>query len=216
MKAVEVWKDIPGYETLYQVSNFGRVKSYERNGTKGGILKPTKNKLGYMRIGLSKSNKKNYFSVHRLVALTFIPNPYNLPIINHKNEIKHDNRVENLEWCTHEYNNNYGTIKQKISKSLKGKYSGENHNWYGKHHTEETKIKISESHKGKKHTEETKQKLKVYFSKPILQYTKDMIFIREWESGKLASEILNINYYGINNCCNGRTQSSGGYIWKYK
>ena len=212
----EVWRDIPNYEGLYQISNYGRVQSFERNGTKGGILKSAKTKLGYMRVNLCKNNLHKSFSVHRLVALVFIPNPDNLPCVNHKDENKENNHVENLEFCSYIYNVNYGSRNERASKILSEKYSGENHNWYGKHHTEESKQKISEAHKGKKLTEETKQKLKDYFSKPILQYTKEGVFIKEWESGKQASEILNINYCGINNCCNGRTQSSGGFIWKYK
>lgn len=123
MEEIEIWKDILEYEGLYQVSNFGKVKSLPRNTTKGGILKLTKDNNGYLNVILCKNGKIKRFRVHRLVALAFIPNIQNLPIINHKNEIKTDNRVENLEFCTAKHNSNYGTRNERLSKINKGKIS---------------------------------------------------------------------------------------------
>lgn len=118
----QIWREIPGYEGLYQVSNTGRVRSLNYNGTrKTKVLKQITDKLGYKRVNLFKNNKKKNYLVHRLVALAFIPNPNNYPIINHKDENPSNNYYKNLEWCTYEYNNNYGTKKQKISESMKGK-----------------------------------------------------------------------------------------------
>ena len=114
MKNNEIWKDILGYEGLYQVSNLGRVKSLKYGKEK--ILKPRKNTKGYLSIKLYKNGLKKTYYVHRLTAQTFIPNPNDLTEINHKDEDKENNRVENLEWCDRKYNNNYGTRTVKCSK----------------------------------------------------------------------------------------------------
>ena len=111
----EVWKDIPGYEGLYQVSNLGRVKSLPRKGTRSSdiyMLKIQKYKTGYLYVSLSKNNKRKKEKIHRLVALAFISNIKNDKYINHKDENPMNNCVENLEWCTQSYNNKYSKGKQ--------------------------------------------------------------------------------------------------------
>ena len=105
---MEIWKDAPGFPN-YQVSNTGRVKNVKRQKE----LHPSRYSNGYFVANLSGRR----IGVHRLVALAFIPNPQGLPQINHKNEIKTDNRVENLEWCDSTYNNNYGNRNLKASVS---------------------------------------------------------------------------------------------------
>lgn len=124
MKSMEeVWKDIPGYEGYYQVSSLGRVKRLPRHKatdkrkTHNNIRNPRVADNGYLRVNLSKDNVTKWYSIHRLVAITFIPNPNNLPIINHKDENKQNNRVENIEWCTYSYNNNYGTAIERQRKT---------------------------------------------------------------------------------------------------
>lgn len=119
----EIFKDIEGYENLYQVSNLGNVKSlnYKHTG-KEKILTPDKDRYGYFKVVLHKQGKRKKFFVHRLVAQAFLPNSQNLEQVNHKNEIKTDNRVQNLEFCTPKYNANYGTrnkrvAEKKVSKS---------------------------------------------------------------------------------------------------
>ena len=118
---MEEWKDIQGYEGLYQISNYGRVKSlnYKRSN-KEKIMDGGTNKNGYRNIILSKNKKKETFYIHKLVAQHFISNPDNLSEINHIDENKSNNNVDNLEWCTHKYNSNYGTRNTRMSKS-KGK-----------------------------------------------------------------------------------------------
>ena len=112
----EEWKDIKGYEGKYQVSNLGRVYSFYKKD----CLKPGKNTWGYLYVSLSKEGKAKPYTVHKLVALHFIPNPNNFPQINHRDENKSNNCVSNLEWCTRKYNMNYGTITQRVSESNKG------------------------------------------------------------------------------------------------
>ena len=108
----EMWKDIEDYEGLYQVSNLGNVKNIKTNK----ILKPEETPKGYLRIRLSKNHICKNYKIHRLVGKAFIPNPDNLPQINHKDENKHNNTINNLEWCDNWYNNHYG------SKALRGLY----------------------------------------------------------------------------------------------
>lgn len=106
----EIWKPIEGYEGLYEISSYGRVKSLKRNI----ILIPKKEPTGYLRCNLYLNKNMKTVSIHRLVAQAFLPNPDGLPQVNHRDEDKTNNRVENLEWCTVKYNNDYGTRKEKV------------------------------------------------------------------------------------------------------
>jgi hypothetical protein len=115
----EVWKDIQDYEGLYQVSNLGRIKSLPRNGTinSNRILKQFIKNSGYCCVILSKNNMTVCKTVHRMVAQAFLNNPNCYPVINHKDENKLNNNVNNLEWCTQKYNINYGVCREKMSKN---------------------------------------------------------------------------------------------------
>lgn len=115
---IEIFKDIEGYEG-YQISNLGNVKSLGNDkARKEKVLKPAKDKYGYLYVCLHKQGKVKFCLIHRLVALHFIPNPNNYPIINHKDENPLNNNISNLEWCTPKYNSNYGTRNEKISKQV--------------------------------------------------------------------------------------------------
>lgn len=118
---MEIWKDIKGYEGIYQVSSYGRIKSLNyRNLNKEKILKQSTDNRGCKRITLNKNKERKTYQVHRLVAIHFIPNLNNYPCINHKDENPSNNNIENLEWCTHKYNNNYGTRNKRHSKKIQG------------------------------------------------------------------------------------------------
>ena len=148
-------KDIKGFEGLYAITEDGRVYNYKTKryltGTKGD---------GYVTVELRKDGKSKWLLVHRLVAEAYLENPNNYPVVNHKDEIKNHNWVDNLEWCTQKDNVNHGTARQRLSEAHKGvKLSeehrqaiadakkGEKHPMYGKHHSPETIRKMSEAQK---------------------------------------------------------------------
>ena len=127
MESKEIWKDIKDFEGIYQVSNLGRVRGLDRivvnvngkrNSIKGRIIKPITRQTGYVVYGLNKGGKAYKRYAHRLVAQAFIPNPNNYPEVNHINEFnKSDNSVDNLEWCTRDYNSHYGTRSERAHKT---------------------------------------------------------------------------------------------------
>ena len=111
----EIWRDIKGYEGKYQVSNMGRVKSLNyKNTGKERIMKPHDNGRGYLRVVLCKEGKGKQCRINRLVAQAFLPNPDNLPEVNHIDQCRTNNNVENLEWCTTQYNVEYSQAKAVI------------------------------------------------------------------------------------------------------
>lgn len=124
----EKWKSLKGIVecgTYYEVSNFGRVRSIDRNiidkngkerKIKGRIMKQNKKENGYMQINLKEYGRSKYYSVHRLVAMAFIPNIKELPCVNHKDENKENNNYLNLEWCDMMYNNHYGNHIERCAK----------------------------------------------------------------------------------------------------
>ena len=119
---MEIWKDVVGYEGLYQVSSFGKVRSLDRVNArgwniKGKLLTVYLRKDGYLGVWLSKDRINKNFLVHRLLAEAFIPNPDRLPCVNHKDEIRSHCFLENLEWITVKGNNNYGTRNKRMASS---------------------------------------------------------------------------------------------------
>lgn len=128
MSREEVWLDVVGYEGLYQCSSTGRVRSLDRivyvekgngfNKRLKGSIRKIHDRSGYKTVALFKEGKKESHYVHRLVAEAFVPNPNNHPMVNHKDESRDNNEAENLEWCTHQYNLNYGTSSKRKNKKL--------------------------------------------------------------------------------------------------
>ena len=196
---MEEWRDIKGYEGKYQISDLGRIKSlnYRGNTNQEHILKLKEARNGYNQVQLYKNGKGVFYLIHRLVAQAFIPNPDNLPIVNHKDENKENNNVDNLEWCTYEYNNNYGTINKRHSETMKGRKLSEEH-----------KRKISNSIKGNKHPQA--KKVKCITTGEIFDYIKE------------AGRKYNIGSSHISKCCKGKAKSAGKHpvtgeklVWEY-
>lgn len=184
----EVWKDIEGYEGLYQISNLGNIKSLKYNKTETEKKIKLYNKRNYLQVALAQQGKIKWYSVHRLVAKAFIPNPNNYPCINHKDENKQNNCIDNLEWCTHKYNSNYGTIKERQSNIKKGRNT-----------SQETRNKIGEAN-----------------SKQVGQFKKGTEeLIQVFPSVINAAKQLGLKKQNISACCLNRLKSHGGYSWKY-
>jgi hypothetical protein len=185
----EIWKDINGYEGMYQISNLGRVKSLariverqnnhdlfvrERILTNGTYLN------GYKYARLHRGGQTKNELIHRLVASAFIENKENLPFVNHKDETKDNNVINNLEWCTREYNMNYGTCRARIKKNV-------------------DLIKRGNAIK-----------------KPIKQLDADGNIIKNWDSSFDAETHFAGKFTGnISKCLRGRQEKSYGYKWQY-
>lgn len=195
----EEWRNCKSWEH-HQVSNLGRVRSVDytvvkKNGVwhiKGKIIKQHINSAGYVTCS-------GGVFLHRLLAEAFIPNPDNLPCVNHKDENKLNNSIDNLEWCSYSYNNSYGTKRQKLSNAAKRRLSDpKNHPMYGRKHSEYSRRKMSEHLKGHSytggftghhHSNETKQKLSAMFKGRVVSD----------ETRKKMSEANRRRYKNMNN-----------------
>ncbi|MFG6426059.1 MAG: HNH endonuclease [Muribaculaceae bacterium] len=190
----EIWRDIEGYEGLYQVSSHGRVKSMDKPMFYGDsdnvknhecsirasrILKGRMKKNGYIQIGLSKDGIQRTFTVHRLVAQAFIPNPTHHPYVNHKDENKINNHADNLEWCTPTYNTRYGSGICRQSMAARNKPNA------------------------------VKGIRKVY------QYTLSGDYITEYPSVNEAARQTGIKQGTISSNCLGVSKSTNGFIFRY-
>lgn len=164
----EIFKEINDFEGYY-ISNLGRVKSCKRKTEKFIAVKDDTH--GYLIVKLWKDNKQYSKKIHRLVAEAFISNPENLRDVNHKDENKHNNCVENLEWISHKDNINYGTRNERANKTK---------------------------------------------SKAIIQLDLNGNVINEFISSYDVERQLDISESNINQCCNGKRKTAGGYKWQFK
>lgn len=195
----EIFVPIHGYEGLYEISNLGRVKSCKRecekyrNGNK--YYQPIKEKFkrtqvdrdGYIVIRLSKNGHKSPFSIHRLVATHFIPNPENKPTVNHLFGVKTDNTILDLEWATLSEQNKH-SLRLKLRRhpsSIRPGMLGK----FGKNHNQ---------------------------SKPIIQLSMDGSIVREWDCAADASREKGFTRTHISRCCKGLAESHKGFKWKFK
>lgn len=217
---IEEWRDVVGFEGLYQVSNLGRVKGLDRlvdtninnvdkRISKGKLLKPQFNNKGYKRVNLCKNGTFKSVFVHRLVAEAFIPNPNNYPVVNHKDENKQNNCVENLEWCTQKYNMNWNGVMKKVGLKLRKTEEEKKYNRkkYEEAHKEEKRRYMQEYHR--KHYIPTGTRTK----KKVSQYTIEGIHIKDYDS--IAEAYNDTGVRHISCVCNGSRNSAGGYIWKW-
>lgn len=187
---MEEWKDIVGYDGMYEVSNLWRVKSFKNWRWwvwKGRILCNIAHSQWYLRVFLHKNSTVRRFTIHRLVALAFINNPENKPQVNHKNWIKDDNRAENLEWCTASENMHHafsaGLCRDNVC------YTNNPSKWrFWKDH---------------------------FNSKPVLQFTKNWEFIKTWWGVREAGRKLWIFQTSISACCLGKSITAGWFKWSY-
>ena len=186
----EIWKEIPGFDGAYQISNFGNVRScdrmiYYKKGNpsapckheKSRTINQHKSNSGYYRVGLRKNTIRKFYSVHRLVAQTFLDNPDNKPQVNHIDGNRENNRVDNLEWVTSSENINHA-FQTGLSHGLRGDLSPH---------------KVA-----------------------VLQYEKDGTLVKEWSCIADAARFLNGNITGICSACRQKNcKTYKGYIWRY-
>ena len=187
---IEEWRPIEGYEGLYEVSSYGRVRSLDRYVVdslenrrfyKGKVLSPAKDTDGYLKVGLSYNGKCKKCLIHRLAAQAFIPNPDNLPEVNHLDEDKTNNRVDNLEWCTAKYNVNFGTAR---TRSIKTKVK--------KGYVNEENVGLSKEEYNKKKYQENKDKI-CDRQRSYYQKNRDRICVQHKEYRRKKKEQIQNN-----------------------
>lgn len=194
---MEIWRDIEGYEGLYQVSNFGNVKSLQF-GPKNhpGIhsqprtLRIAKSSTGYTHVQLYKEGKSSTILVHKLVAKAFVPNPLAKPEVNHIDANRANNKAENLEWVTHKENLQYAV---KIGNRKPPRKSTIENGIAGNGTARKDSIKRNK--------------------KPVLQYTPDGKFVKKWDSIAEIEKFYNCNRTGIANCLSGKNKTSFNFVW---
>lgn len=243
---IEEWRDVVGYDGLYKISNLGNLRRTERIIKRGGISLKLKEKFltghntnGYKIVTLTKDKKKEKIFIHRLVANAFIPNPGNLPFVNHKDENPSNNEASNLEWCTHKYNVNYGTgIQRMVAKrkenmvnykaveqySLDGEFIKEYPSILEASIQTSTRANnISMCCRNYRHLvsangfqwryKGSKKQIKSLV-KRIYQFDKENNLINIYNSVIAAAKDTGIIRTSIFNCLAGLSKSAGGFLWE--
>lgn len=225
----EVWKDIAEFDGYYQVSNYGRVRRSDNHRIKASPL----NAYGYPQVNLYKNGKAHLRRVHRLVAMAFIPNPNNLPMINHKDEVPTNNNVDNLEWCDAKYNVNYGggNKKRALSHSkvvLQYSLSGELIREWTSATEAARELGFPQSGinwcclRRPKHNsckgyiwryKDDKSPVVFKNGKRVVQMDESGKVIREFSNITSAVKETGILATSISNCLHGRSSLAGGYKW---
>ena len=211
----EIWKEIPGYECYYEASTEGNIRSLDRTlncpwgeayPAKGKPKAICKDRYGYLHVGLSKNGRKSYPSLHRIVALTFLPNPDNKPCIDHIDGDKTNNRVSNLRWCTVKENNQNPITRKRHREVV---------------FTEERNRKVSLGLMGHHVAEETRKKLSDFrktTARKVRQFTLDGELVAEWNNTHEAAESLNLNHNTMVGLIKRGKRTKGNYkdyIFKY-
>ena len=179
-----VFKEIEGFPS-YLIGNNGSVFSKKSNR----FLKPVMQKNGYKHIELSNEGGPKQFAVHRLVAMAFVPNPNNYPIINHKDQNKGNNVSNNLEWCTYKYNSNYADCQKRKAANI---------NYFS-----EKQIANRKTFKNRN-------------GKKTAQLTTSGELVAHFPSSMEAFRSTGINPSHIQECCRGKRRTAGGFVWSYK
>ena len=192
----EKWREVPGYEKMYEVSNFGRVRSLDRfvpgkhenlAKIKGKVLTPIKNKGGYLRVNLCNEYGHKAMFVHRLVAQAFIENPEGFSDVNHKDENPTNNCLSNLEWCSAKYNANYGTRNERVSRSNRGRR--------------------------KKYTHESFRRMVASKEKAVIG-TNCSTNEQVWFQSISSAKEYGFSPVGISHCITNRQKTHRGYTWR--
>lgn len=199
--ATEEWRDVIGYEGLYQISSLGRVKRLPLGKqrphrlTHNNIRIPKIRKNGYCAVNLSKNNKVKWYNIHRLVAIAFIANPNGLPQVNHIDENKQNNRVSNLGWCTQSQNNLHGTARYRQNLT--------------RHNNDPTKASWQRG------LSTRRKNNRLNAEKPVKQISTDGEIIATYKSISEAARITNSQLSSISCCCRGKRKTANGFMWEF-
>lgn len=208
----EEWKPVVGYECLYEISNWGRVKSLNyRNTGKEWLMKPSPDKWGYLRVGLCKNGKKETLRVHQLVMEAFVGKCPAGHEVDHYDWNPSNNKLENLSYQPKEVNRTRHSPGWHKNTSEANKKKAQDPEWQRKNAEKNKKLA-----QDTEWLEKTSEAVRKACCKPVDQYTIDGEYVKTWESASDAARELGVYKQSISLCCKGRYKSAGGYVWKLK